>query len=153
MFPNNKLIFFYIVYLTTLFQRGLGDDDGSEVDLLIYYTKRGACQWINEDYPCTLDTVATILLQTYAEEWEQQYCNDVLTQSLIDFTFVTVHVAIDPSYDEGKDPDDDGDVLDHLTDINDGFLENAHSLRGQYYADLVWFHIERIRRERSRLGT
>ena len=74
---------------------------------MIYYTKRGACQWLDDyaPYPCTLDSASLSLLETYAESWVQ-YMNDVITRSEIDnLRFVKVLVAIDPDYDESTNPE------------------------------------------------
>jgi len=112
------------------------NDDGSEIDLLIYFTKRGSCQWLNEAYPCTIDTAAMDLLETYVASWVQ-YMNDVVVTSEINnLTFKTVHVAIDPDYDEGTSVST-STVLYDLTDMDDGKLDNAHELRNEYNADFV----------------
>lgn len=111
-------------------------DDGSEIDLLIYYTYRGACQWLEESYPCTIDSAAMSVLNNYAETWVQYMNSIMVTSDIADLSFVKVHLAVDPDYDEGTSPSTSG-VLYDLTYQNDGELEQVHQLRNEYSADLV----------------
>lgn len=115
-----------------------GHDDGSELDLLIYYTKRGACQWLDEPYPCTLDKAALNLLDTKAQTWVT-YMNTVMSNSEIDVTFVKVHSAVDPTYDEGSNPTSAAIdfAADDLRNVGDGKMDDAHVLRDEYSADFV----------------
>ena len=63
--------------------------------------------------------------------------NQILNNSKVnDLTFDAVHVAVDESYDETSDASTEV-VLDHITSPTDGFLDNAHSLRDEFSADLV----------------
>ena len=106
----------------------------------MYFTKKGACQWLDQTYHCTLDTDAMNLLESYCDTWIEYMNNIVIQSSIASLTFVKAHVAIDETYDEEvHSPDWPGTewVLKHLTYSQYGFMDNARSLRDEYSADLI----------------
>lgn len=133
--PKGKMVRLSIEEHRERISRGL-IENGSEIDLLIYFTKRGACDWLDEPYPCILDTAATALLESYSETWVQ-YFNEIVADSAIDdLTYVKVGMAIDPTYDEGFDPDL-GHMHEAMRITDDGKMDEAHLLRDEYNADLI----------------
>lgn len=116
-------------------KRRMGDDDGSNVDILMYFTQRSACQWLEESYPCTIDDDSMIALQTAADAL-MIYSNEVLADSEIEATLTAVSVAVDPTYDEGTDLDP-SDTLKLFANNDDGYLDDVHKIRDDYSADLV----------------
>eukprot|EP00588_Corethron_pennatum_P011567 CAMPEP_0194274048 /NCGR_PEP_ID=MMETSP0169-20130528/7221_1 /TAXON_ID=218684 /ORGANISM="Corethron pennatum, Strain L29A3" /LENGTH=815 /DNA_ID=CAMNT_0039017145 /DNA_START=82 /DNA_END=2529 /DNA_ORIENTATION=+ len=124
------------------------DDDGSEVTLLYYITKRQMCSWTDQSYDsCILDEAKQNELETDVAVITA-YANKALSNSDVYFTFVTVKVHVDETNDEGvHDINYDPRIRLHE------FLRlgrygqpnpDIESLRDEYHADLVVdvFYIE-----------
>jgi len=125
------------------------DDDGSEVTLLYYITKRQMCSWTDQSYDsCILDEAKQNELETDVAVITA-YANRALSNSDVYFTFVTVKVHVDETNDEGVHDLSYGLASKRLNE----FLRlgrygppnpDIESLRDEYHADLVVdvFYIE-----------
>jgi len=112
-------------------KRVLNDDDGSEVTLLYYFTKRAMCDWLEISYAsCNYDSVALSELETMAAVITT-YANQALSNSGVSLIFTTAKVYVDEDHDEGTS-ENSGDRLNFIT----GYTP-AELLRDEYAADLV----------------
>mmetsp|Transcript_9513 Transcript_9513/g.10584 ORF Transcript_9513/g.10584 Transcript_9513/m.10584 type:complete len:765 (-) Transcript_9513:72-2366(-) len=105
-------------------------DDGSVVDLLYYFSRRAACQWLEKDGFCTLEAEDQSELETLVGEIND-YGNTALSNSQIPTSFNVVKVHVDLVYDEGTSISS----TDRLNWVA-GSIEAAN-LRDEYKADLV----------------
>jgi len=105
-------------------------DDGSVVDLLYYFSRRAACQWLEKDGFCTLEAEDQSELETLVGEIND-YGNTALSNSQIPTSFNVVKVHVDLVYDEGTSISS----IDRLNWVA-GSVEAAN-LRDEYKADLV----------------
>jgi len=115
--------------------RALASDDGSVVDLLYFFSHREACQWLEKDYPCTLDAEDQSDLETMVGEINA-YGNDALSDSGIPTSLNVVKVHVDLTYDEPIVlASSDTAAIDRLNWVTESPV--ARNLRDEYNADLV----------------
>eukprot|EP00751_Fragilariopsis_kerguelensis_P029263 CAMPEP_0170926826 /NCGR_PEP_ID=MMETSP0735-20130129/13120_1 /TAXON_ID=186038 /ORGANISM="Fragilariopsis kerguelensis, Strain L26-C5" /LENGTH=665 /DNA_ID=CAMNT_0011327191 /DNA_START=174 /DNA_END=2168 /DNA_ORIENTATION=- len=110
--------------------RALASDDGSVVDLLYFFSHRAACQWLEKEYPYTLEADDQSALETLVGEINA-YGNDALSDSGIPTSFNVVKVYVDLIYDEGTF----ASSSEMLYWVRDSPV--AGNLRDEYKADLV----------------
>lgn len=124
-----------------------GDDDGSVIDHLSVYTRRAMCQHaLVGFYPCPL----TPYIRAPIEEFialQITVTNYVLDNTHVPTRLNSVHVFMDPDYDQEKyaspivedDPErsEIGVALSHLKTIGSGHFEEARRRQNLYCADVV----------------
>eukprot|EP00751_Fragilariopsis_kerguelensis_P044396 CAMPEP_0170982856 /NCGR_PEP_ID=MMETSP0736-20130129/3887_1 /TAXON_ID=186038 /ORGANISM="Fragilariopsis kerguelensis, Strain L26-C5" /LENGTH=456 /DNA_ID=CAMNT_0011406183 /DNA_START=355 /DNA_END=1721 /DNA_ORIENTATION=+ len=105
-------------------------DDGSVVDLLYYFSRRAACQWLEKDGFCILKAEDQSELETLVGQINT-YGNTALSNSEIPTSFKVVKVHVDLDYDEGTSISS-SERLDWVMESVE-----AANLRDEYKADLV----------------
>lgn len=101
-------------------------DDGSLIDVLVVYTVAAATA-------AGGTTAMNTLIDLAKTETNTSYANSGITQRIR-----IVHTA-EVSYTESGDISTD---LNNLTNTSDGFMDNVHTLRNTYAADLVALLVE-----------
>mmetsp|Transcript_26948 Transcript_26948/g.48936 ORF Transcript_26948/g.48936 Transcript_26948/m.48936 type:complete len:792 (+) Transcript_26948:61-2436(+) len=119
-----------------------GDDDGTVIDHLSVYTRRGMCEHaLVGFYPCP----STPYIRAPIEEFialQITVMNYVLQNTHVNTKLNSVHVFMDPDYDQETDATGyDGSpisvALGHLGNVDGGHFEEARRRRNLYCADLM----------------
>ena len=100
-----------------------GVNDHANIDIMIVYTPQTET-WANSDYNGINNYISTLIA----------YANNVLNNSLVYATITLVHSEKVNYTSVGGGLDID---LSRLRNTNDGYLDEIHTLRDQYAADLV----------------
>lgn len=124
-----------------------GDDDGTTIDHLSVYTRRAMCEHaLVGFYPCP----PTPYIRAPIEEFialQVSVTNYVLANTHVPTRLNSVHVFMDPDYDQEKyavpiadsDPNrsEIGVALSHLKTVGSGHFEEARRRQNMYCADIV----------------
>src|SRR5688572_1987452 len=100
----------------------------TDIDIMVLYTSRAATAVGGL-------SAMTARIDLAVQETNQSYINSNVNQR------INLVYAGQVTYDEGTNPDF-GITLDRLTGKVDGYMDNVHSLRDSFNADLVSFFIE-----------
>ena len=113
-------------------RRRLYQDDGKHLDILVVWTKEAECRYAGKGWPCTVDSSTTKgmrgLIDLAIEETNAAY-----ELSGVDTQLRLVYAYQHPTYEESRD----GGHIRHLSNGNDGEMDDVHDLRALYGADLV----------------
>lgn len=114
-------------------RRGLLDDSGGNLDILVVWTKTSECKNSNLGAGCTT-TITTNnnmlgLIDAAIAETNEAYINSGVETSLR-----LVHAYRDPDYSEAAGFNA---ALDAITYKNDGDMDDVHQKRTEYGADIV----------------
>ena len=143
-FPTRKLLrgvnVDNVVAETSVDGRKLQTTTNSEVDIMVVWTKKAECRYSNKAAGCTPNDTTQdafmALVNLAIEETNQAFINSGVHLQLRlvhAYRDTTGYVEIDPA---GGDTAYDR-ALDHISYPNDGYLDNVHTLRNQYGADVV----------------
>jgi hypothetical protein len=113
--------------------RELFDDLGSNIDIMVVWTREAECGAAGLSASCTV-TTATENIMRGVIDLAIAETNAAYQFSGIFTVLRLVHAYRDPDYVEGGSF---GTYLDHLTNSNDGFLDTVHAKRVLYGADMV----------------
>jgi hypothetical protein len=110
-------------------------DDGSIIDIMFVWTLGAECKVSSLDFDCTVtpqtETNMRGKIDVTIAGINQVYANSgILTQLRL------VHAYRHPSY-KWDTQNNCGDALGHLTETSDGQLDDVHSYRSKYRADMV----------------
>ena len=109
------------------------DDSGKNLDVLVVWSKKAECRESNLPTNCsptsrTETNMRAMVRLAVAETNEAYRLSGVDTQLLL------VHAYRHPTYD---DPGNFGTTLSHLAGTSDGNMDDVHTLRARYGADIV----------------
>jgi len=110
-------------------------DSGDVVDVMVAYTREAMCD--ETGFPNSNTCAVTDANKAPIEELIQLAVNNNNighAASNTGLQLELVHVYLEDGYDE---PSSQSNILNDLTNAGDGKLENAHTLRDHYNADLV----------------
>jgi hypothetical protein len=113
--------------------RALSDDLGGTLDVMVVWTAWAECRQSNKDQGCGL-TAATEQNMRDLIDLAIEETNDAYTASGVLTSLRLVHAYRDETYVE---TDSSGTILRSLTYTSDGELDDVHTKRTQYGADLV----------------
>ena len=113
--------------------RQLFDNSGSNIDVLVVWTKLAECLKAGL-LPGCIVTSSTESLMRGLIDLAIAETNTAYALSGIFTSLRLVHAYRDPDYIEGEDF---YTSLDHITTTNDGFMDSVHSKRALYGADAV----------------
>lgn len=113
-------------------RRGLLDDAGGNLDIMVVWTKRAECQNSELGTSCTPTETSTSnmlgLIESAIAETNTAYVNSGVVTSLR-----LVHAYRDETYSEVSF----NSALDDITYKNDGVMNDVHDKRTEYGADIV----------------
>jgi len=115
--------------------RRMQGDSGDVVDVMVAYTREAMCD--EAGFPNSNTCAVTDANKAPIEELIQLAVNNNNVGHAASNTGLQlelVHVYLEDGYDE---PSSQSNILNDLTNAGDGKLENAHTLRDHYNADLV----------------
>ena len=112
-------------------------DDGSQLDIMVLWTKKAECQLSGRPDGCSVSSITTSRMNDLIDLAIAE-TNTAYSLSGVDTALNLVHSYRSDSYVEEDSSDDPfRAALNAVTNRNDGLLVEVHSLREYYGADLV----------------
>ena len=116
--------------------RKLQATGSSTIDVMVVWTKEAECAQSSMAKGCTLTSTTSnrmmALIELAVEETNTAYLSSGVKAQLN-----LVHAYRDPNYVEATTGDAFGTALSHISNPSDGVMDNVHTLRDQYGADMV----------------
>jgi hypothetical protein len=109
-------------------------DDGSMIDIMVVWTVNAECKASFLDYNCAVTSQTQTNMRGKVDAMIAAI-NEAYVNSGILTKLRLVYAYRHPSYK--LDEQNCGDALGHLQGTNDGYLDDVHSYRSQYRADMV----------------
>uniref|UniRef100_A0A7S2FPD8 Peptidase M12B domain-containing protein n=1 Tax=Octactis speculum TaxID=3111310 RepID=A0A7S2FPD8_9STRA len=113
-------------------------EEGGIIDVMVVYTTFAMCSDAGESYPCDTTSEANHLNILDRIDLAISETNTAFVLSGVDTQLNLVHAYMDESYNEDSAASGDfSTMLSHVTNDNDGYVDEVHNLRDEYGADLV----------------
>lgn len=115
-------------------RRQLLDDSGGNIDIMVVWTKRAECMASTRSPRCTLTERTRRDMLVGVVERAVQETNDAFQKSGVLTRLNLVHAYRHPTYEDSRSSKTE---LNRIRNRNDGHMDDVHSKRMEYGADLV----------------
>lgn len=112
-----------------------GDDSGTNMDIMVVWTSSAECAASGLSMGCTLDDETELMMRNLIDLAIDE-TNDAFLQSGVESELLLVEAYRDESYNEAT-TNAFGTALRHIAESGDGVMDDVHSKRELFGADIV----------------